>query len=66
MKIVNGDVLILSGISGAGKSTLGEALRDYLIEKGRKTTVLDGDCLRTKFEEEFLTTSEEAQHGEFY
>jgi adenylylsulfate kinase-like enzyme len=59
MKIAKGDVLILSGISGAGKSTLGEALRDYLIEKGQKTTVLDGDCLRTKFEEELKYSPED-------
>jgi len=44
---------VLSGISGAGKSTLGMALGDYLTDRGRKVTIMDGDSLRKFFDGEF-------------
>jgi sulfate adenylyltransferase len=36
-----------TGLSGAGKSTTAEILALRLLENGRKTTVLDGDVVRT-------------------
>ena len=35
-----------TGLSGAGKSTTAEALAEMLLEKGRQTTMLDGDVVR--------------------
>ena len=36
-----------TGLSGAGKSATAEALTALLLERGRRTTVLDGDVVRT-------------------
>ncbi|HYP52345.1 MAG TPA: adenylyl-sulfate kinase, partial [Pyrinomonadaceae bacterium] len=36
-----------TGLSGAGKSTTAEVLAVKLLERGRQTTVLDGDVVRT-------------------
>ena len=41
-----GVVVWLTGLSGAGKSTLAALLDDRLRDLGRKSFVLDGDCLR--------------------
>ncbi|MFW6029185.1 MAG: adenylyl-sulfate kinase [Halanaerobiales bacterium] len=35
-----------TGISGSGKSTLSNEIKDFLIKKGHKVQVLDGDVLR--------------------
>jgi sulfate adenylyltransferase len=35
-----------TGLSGAGKSTAAEALAQLLLERGRQTTILDGDVVR--------------------
>jgi sulfate adenylyltransferase len=35
-----------TGLSGAGKSTTAEALAQFLLERGRQTTILDGDVVR--------------------
>jgi sulfate adenylyltransferase len=37
----------LTGLSGAGKSTLAELLSVLLLERGRQSTLLDGDVIRT-------------------
>ncbi|MEN9934999.1 MAG: hypothetical protein RLZZ387_1578 [Chloroflexota bacterium] len=37
----------LTGLSGAGKSTIAEALSVLLLERGRQSTLLDGDVIRT-------------------
>ncbi len=36
-----------TGLSGAGKSTTAEVLISLLLERGKQTTVLDGDVVRT-------------------
>jgi sulfate adenylyltransferase len=36
-----------TGLSGAGKSTTAEILVSLLLERGRRTTLLDGDVVRT-------------------
>jgi len=36
-----------TGLSGAGKTTTSEALISMLLERGRQSTVLDGDVVRT-------------------
>jgi sulfate adenylyltransferase len=36
-----------TGLSGAGKSTIAEALAVLLLERGRQSTLLDGDVIRT-------------------
>ncbi|MCS7324825.1 MAG: bifunctional sulfate adenylyltransferase/adenylylsulfate kinase [Anaerolineae bacterium] len=36
-----------TGLSGAGKSTIAEILAVKLLERGRQSTVLDGDVVRT-------------------
>lgn len=36
-----------TGLSGAGKTTTAEALISMLLERGRQSTVLDGDVVRT-------------------
>jgi sulfate adenylyltransferase len=36
-----------TGLSGAGKTTISEILTSLLLERGRQTTVLDGDVVRT-------------------
>lgn len=40
-------VLFLTGLSGSGKSTLASALEQRLQARGVRTTVIDGDVLRT-------------------
>jgi sulfate adenylyltransferase len=37
----------LTGLSGAGKSTIAEVLSVLLLERGRQSTLLDGDVIRT-------------------
>jgi sulfate adenylyltransferase len=42
-----GFVVFFTGLSGSGKSTLAQALRDVVLEDGRRTvTSLDGDVVR--------------------
>jgi sulfate adenylyltransferase len=36
-----------TGLSGAGKSTTAEVLSELLLERGRQSTLLDGDVVRT-------------------
>lgn len=36
-----------TGLSGAGKSTIAEILTGFLLEHGRRVTLLDGDVVRT-------------------
>jgi sulfate adenylyltransferase len=36
-----------TGLSGSGKSTTAEVLTSLLLERGKQTTVLDGDVVRT-------------------
>lgn len=36
-----------TGLSGSGKSTIAEALSPMLLERGRESTTLDGDVVRT-------------------
>jgi len=36
-----------TGLSGSGKSTIAQALTAMLLERGRQTTMLDGDVVRT-------------------
>ena len=42
-----GFTLWLTGLPGAGKSTLAKAVRDELVERGRRVEILDGDEVRT-------------------
>jgi sulfate adenylyltransferase len=35
-----------TGLSGAGKSTIAEILTEFLLESGRRVTLLDGDVVR--------------------
>jgi sulfate adenylyltransferase len=42
-----GVCLWFTGLSGSGKSTTAEILETLLLEKGRLTTMLDGDVVRT-------------------
>ncbi len=42
-----GVCLWFTGLSGSGKSTTAEILATLLLEKGRQTTMLDGDVVRT-------------------
>lgn len=41
-----GTVLLLTGLSGSGKSTLARAVRNRLLERGERVTLLDGDLVR--------------------
>ena len=42
-----GFVVFFTGLSGSGKSTLAQALKDLILEEGRRTvTSLDGDVVR--------------------
>ena len=43
-------VIWLLGISGAGKSTLGNLLKQYYDRKAVQTFILDGDIVRTFFD----------------
>lgn len=42
-----GATVWITGLPAAGKSTLASALRDELAARGRRTSLLDGDELRT-------------------
>ena len=42
-----GFTLWLTGLPGAGKSTLAKAVRDELVERGRRVEILDSDEVRT-------------------
>jgi sulfate adenylyltransferase len=42
-----GVCIFLTGLSGAGKSTTAEVLTVQLLERGRQSTLLDGDVVRT-------------------
>jgi adenylylsulfate kinase len=42
----SGFTLWLTGLSGAGKSALARALRDALMDRGRRVEILDGDEVR--------------------
>ena len=42
-----GFCLWFTGLSGSGKSTTAEIVTSLLMERGRQTTVLDGDVVRT-------------------
>ncbi|MGI8857788.1 MAG: bifunctional sulfate adenylyltransferase/adenylylsulfate kinase [Thermomicrobiales bacterium] len=42
-----GACIWLTGLSGAGKSTIAEILSVLLMERGRQSTLLDGDVVRT-------------------
>lgn len=41
-----GLTIFFTGLSGSGKSTIANALREALIERGRRVTLLDGDLVR--------------------
>lgn len=43
-------VLWLIGISGAGKTTIGRKLEEHFKEQGRHCYLIDGDAVRTFFE----------------
>ena len=43
-------VIWLLGISGAGKSTLGKRLKKHYDTKGIHSFILDGDVVRTFFD----------------
>jgi adenylylsulfate kinase len=59
MTMKKGDVLVISGLSGTGKSTLAEGLREILEARGRRVKILDGDGLRTFFDQSLLYSSED-------
>jgi sulfate adenylyltransferase len=42
-----GVCLWFTGLSGSGKSTTAEIVTSFLLEEGRRTTLLDGDIVRT-------------------
>jgi sulfate adenylyltransferase len=44
---MQGVCLWFTGLSGAGKSTTAEILSAFILEKGRRVTLLDGDVVRT-------------------
>ncbi len=44
---MQGACIWFTGLSGAGKSTTAEILATLLLERGRQTTMLDGDVVRT-------------------
>lgn len=52
-------VIWLLGISGAGKTTLGQLLNDELQARGIKTSVLDGDVIRSFFDNDLGYTTED-------
>lgn len=41
-----GAVVFFTGLSGSGKSTVARAVRNWLVERGRPVTFLDGDLVR--------------------
>ncbi len=47
-----GICIFFTGLSGSGKSTLATALESAIREQGRKTTLLDGDVVRTHLSSE--------------
>lgn len=54
-------VIWLIGISGAGKTTLGRKLEQFYKSKGRKTYLLDGDEVRSLFENDLGFTDAERE-----
>ena len=52
-------VIWLLGISGAGKTTLGQRLNKELQAKGIKTSVLDGDVIRSFFDNDLGYSTED-------
>jgi sulfate adenylyltransferase len=44
---LQGFCIWFTGLSGAGKSTIAQILNVLLLERGRSTTMLDGDVVRT-------------------
>jgi adenylyl-sulfate kinase len=48
----NGICIFFTGLSGAGKSTIAVALDHALQTRGKKTTLLDGDVVRTHLSSE--------------
>jgi adenylate kinase family enzyme len=47
----SGFTIWFTGLSGAGKSTLAEALVQRLQAWGQRVEILDGDAVRTHYEE---------------
>lgn len=54
-------VLWLIGISGAGKTTLAEMLKRYYTGKGTPVYILDGDIVRSFYENDLGYTKEDRQ-----
>ena len=47
----SGFTIWFTGLSAAGKSTLAEALAQRLQARGQRVEILDGDTVRTHYEE---------------
>lgn len=54
-------IIWLIGISGAGKTTIGRKLEQYFNEIGKKNYLLDGDEVRTLFDNDLGYTDEERE-----
>ena len=54
-------VIWLFGISGCGKTTLGRRLKSYCDERGLNTCLIDGDIVRSFFDNDLGYTIEDRQ-----
>src|SRR5262245_12771099 len=55
-----GRLILLTGLSGSGKTTLGTQLYEYLQQHGpRPVRLLDGDVVRTFFDDDLKYSAEE-------
>lgn len=54
-------VIWLIGISGAGKTTLGAPLKEYFEDKGIKSYMLDGDEVRSVFDNDLGFSREDRE-----
>tara|TARA_B100000902_G_C26872484_1_gene698414 strand:+ start:143 stop:640 length:498 start_codon:yes stop_codon:yes gene_type:complete len=56
-------VIWIIGISGSGKSTLGNMLKKHFDEKKIKSQIIDGDTVRTFFEDDLGYSFEDRQQN---
>jgi len=56
-------VIWLLGISGAGKTTLGLKLKEYFDNKGVKSFILDGDVVRSFFDNDLSYSIDERRQN---
>lgn len=56
-------VIWLLGISGAGKTTLGLKLKEYFDDQGLKSFILDGDIVRSFFDNDLSYSVDERRQN---